>query len=91
MESRVQIITDSSCDLPPEVLAEYDIEVVPLVVNFGTEEFDDSKLTPDQYWTKAAEGQTGATDHLVSTLSCHTLLLFTGADHPRRGRGHHHR
>jgi DegV family protein with EDD domain len=61
MESNIQIITDSSCDLPPEVLQEYDIEVVPLIVNFGAEEFDDGEMTPDQYWTKAAEGQRART------------------------------
>jgi DegV family protein with EDD domain len=61
MESCIQIITDSSCDLPAEVLAEYEIEVVPLVVNFGGEEYPDSELSPDEYWAKAAEGQRART------------------------------
>jgi fatty acid-binding protein DegV len=30
----IKVITDSSCDLPDEILAEYDIEMIPLKVSF---------------------------------------------------------
>lgn len=34
----IKIITDNSCDLPPEILSRYNITVVPLRVRFGDEE-----------------------------------------------------
>ncbi len=41
MTSRVKIITDSSSDVPTDVLQALDIEVVPLTIRFGEEEFVD--------------------------------------------------
>ena len=37
----IGILTDSTCDLNQEILTKYDIEVVPLSVHFGEEEFQD--------------------------------------------------
>lgn len=34
---KIKIITDSTCDLSNKVIEEYDLEVVPLIVNFGEE------------------------------------------------------
>lgn len=51
----VRVVTDSSCDLPADVAAEHGIEVVPLTVRFGAEEFVDRiDLTPDQFWARCA-------------------------------------
>jgi DegV family protein with EDD domain len=33
----VRIVTDSTCDLPSEVIAEHKVTVVPLYINFGSE------------------------------------------------------
>lgn len=38
---RVKIVTDSTADLTPEILSQYEIEVVPLYVRFGDEIFAD--------------------------------------------------
>ena len=49
----VQIVTDSSCDLPEEVIAELNIKIVPLKIRFGDTEFVDRfELTTDQFWDK---------------------------------------
>ena len=49
----VRVVTDSSCDLPADVVAEHDIEVVPLTIRFGSEEFVDRvDLTPSQFWAR---------------------------------------
>lgn len=49
----VRIVTDSTCDLPPEVVAEHEIAVVPLYVNFGSESFrDGADLTRDQFYAR---------------------------------------
>ncbi len=41
MSNKVAILTDSTCDLGKELLQKYDIKVIPLHVNFGTESYQD--------------------------------------------------
>ena len=49
----VRIVTDSTCDLPPEVIAEHRIAVVPLYINFGAESYlDGVDLTRDQFYAR---------------------------------------
>ena len=51
----VRVVTDSSCDLPADVVAEHDIEVVPLTIRFGADELVDRvDLTPAQFWARCA-------------------------------------
>ena len=51
----IRIVTDSSCDLPADLVAKHSIEVVPLTVRFGEEEFVDRvDLTPEQFWARIA-------------------------------------
>lgn len=38
---KIKIITDSTCDLNQQIIDKYDIEVIPLVVNFGDESYFD--------------------------------------------------
>ena len=38
---QIRIVTDSTCDLPDEVLKEYNIAVAPLTVRFGQQSFKD--------------------------------------------------
>lgn len=37
----IKIVTDSTCDLPPEVFKQYDITVMPMRIHFGQETFLD--------------------------------------------------
>ena len=37
----IGIVTDSTCDLPEEIIAQYGIGVVPLFINFGEESYRD--------------------------------------------------
>ena len=61
----VQIVTDSSCDLPEEVIAELNIKIVPLKIRFGDTEFVDRfELTTDQFWEKCQ-----SIDELPSTAA----------------------
>lgn len=49
----VRIVTDSVADLPPEVVEELGITVIPLVLRFGAETYRDGvDLTPDQFYQK---------------------------------------
>lgn len=53
--ARIRVITDSSCDLPPALAEQYGIDIVPLTVRFGAEEFVDRRdLTPSQFWSRVA-------------------------------------
>lgn len=47
----VKIISDSTCDLSQELLEKYDIEIVPLHILLGEEEYEDGKsITPDEIY-----------------------------------------
>jgi fatty acid kinase fatty acid binding subunit len=49
----VRVVTDSSCDLPSNLVEVYGIEVVPLTIRFGTEELvDREELAPDEFWRR---------------------------------------
>lgn len=39
--SKIKLITDSTCDLPKKIIDEYDIEVIPLIINIGDESYLD--------------------------------------------------
>jgi DegV family protein with EDD domain len=54
MEQAIRIVTDSSCDLWPEEVEAFEIEVAPLVVHFGTKTYRDGELTVEEFWDKAA-------------------------------------
>ena len=51
----VRIVTDSACDLTDEEVAVHGIEVVPLSIRFGADEFEDrSELSVDAFYAKLA-------------------------------------
>lgn len=51
----VRIVTDSSCDLTDEEVAAHGIEVVPLSIRFGDEEYEDrSELSVESFYEKLA-------------------------------------
>lgn len=51
--SKIRIVTDSTADLPLEIIKQYNITVVPLRVNFGNESFLEGKdLSPKGFYEK---------------------------------------
>ncbi len=61
--SGIRIVTDSACDLTDEELTEYGIEMVPLTIRFGDEEFVDRvELSIAEFYRRLAES-----DHLPET------------------------
>jgi DegV family protein with EDD domain len=51
--SAVAIVTDSASDLPPDLAGSLGIRVVPLVVRFGTHEFQAGvDLSAEDFWTR---------------------------------------
>ncbi|MBS4026059.1 MAG: DegV family protein [Clostridia bacterium] len=60
----IRIVTDSTAYLSPEVISQYDISVVPLIVNFGDESFKEGeKYSNKEYYHKLK------TTNLVATTS----------------------
>lgn len=49
----IGLVTDSTCDIPMELLEKYQIQVVPLTVHFGEEFFIDRvTIQPEQFFKK---------------------------------------
>ena len=52
----IRIVTDSSCDIPADLTDLHRIEVVPLTIRFGAEEFVDRvELDPPSFWRRLAD------------------------------------
>ena len=55
----VKIISDSTCDLPKELVEKYDISIIPLHIVMGETEYEDGfGLTPDDIFTWADKNKT---------------------------------
>jgi len=53
--SGIRIVTDSAADLPSATAVEHGIEIVPLTIRFGEEEFVDGRdLSPKEFWSRCA-------------------------------------
>jgi len=52
---KIKIVSDSTCDLSPELIEENDIEIVPLLVNFGEESYQDLKEISTQLMYQKVE------------------------------------
>ena len=54
----VRIVSDSACDLPPELCKELGIEIVPLTIRFGDDELVDRvELTTESFWQRLANSK----------------------------------
>lgn len=54
---KIKIITDTTADLPKEVLEKYNIDVMPLMINFGEESYlDGVDITTDEVFKRIQEG-----------------------------------
>ena len=57
--NRVKIISDSTCDLSPELIAKYNIDILPLHILLGENEYEDGKnIAPDQIYAWSDEHKT---------------------------------
>jgi len=54
--SSVRIVTDSACDVPPALAAQYGIHVIPVYINFGLESYldDGVAITKEQFFARLA-------------------------------------
>ncbi len=49
----LRIVVDDACEVPADLAAQRGMPVVPLVVRFGEEVYDDGTITRDEFWAKA--------------------------------------
>ena len=57
--NRVKIISDSTCDLSPELIEKYNIDILPLHILLGENEYEDGKnIAPDQIYAWSDEHKT---------------------------------
>ena len=85
----VKVISDSTCDLSPELIERYNIDILPLHIVLGDQEFRDGvDITPDQIyqWSDAnkttpktsASSMDDAKEHLKPYLDQgYELVVFT--------------
>ncbi|MGB0113004.1 MAG: DegV family protein [Ilumatobacteraceae bacterium] len=55
----VRVVTDSACDLPAAIADEFDIDIVPLTIRFGSDEFvDRDELSVAEFWSRCVNSST---------------------------------
>lgn len=55
---KIKIITDTTVDLPSEVLEKYNIDAIPVLINFGEESYlDGIEITRDEVFQRIEEGE----------------------------------
>ncbi|MGE5423694.1 MAG: DegV family protein [Ignavibacteriales bacterium] len=53
MKERIALLTDSACDLPVEIINEFNINVLPLKIIYGNQEFNDRvDIQPDEVYSQ---------------------------------------
>jgi len=53
---KIALVTDSTCDLPQEMIDQYQINMLPLNINFGESHYlDKITIQPDQFYTLLKE------------------------------------
>ncbi|MGD2162508.1 MAG: DegV family protein [Anaerolineales bacterium] len=79
----IRIVTDSTCDLPDEVIEKYGITVVPLYINVGEEGYlDGVELTREQFYQRLPDWDpppTTATPSPDSFIDAYKKLKNEGA------------
>lgn len=75
---KIKIITDSTADLPKEIYEKYDIEVLPLLINFGEESYlDGVEITPKELFEKIEkEGNLPTTAQVIPNRFMHTYEKY---------------
>ena len=80
----IRIVTDSSCDLPDEILQRHRITVVPLTIRFGEEGFiDREELSIDDFWVRLSAAKDlpeTAAPSVARFQDVYRELSYAGAD-----------
>lgn len=82
---RVRIVTDSPSDVPPHLLEKYQIEVIPVYINFGAESYldNESSLPRAEFYRRLKIGHPMPTTAASSEGDAERLMrdILKDADH----------
>ena len=85
----VRIVTDSSCDLTDEEVAKHGVEVVPLSIRFGEDEYEDrSELSVEDFYAKLADASVLPETAAPAPGQVRGRVPSPAAGRRRRGRVH---
>lgn len=79
----IRIVTDSTCDLPPDIIEKYQVKVVPIYINIGKKEFlDGIDITRKEFYQQLpdmAEHPTTAVPSPLKFKAIYDSLAEEGA------------
>lgn len=76
----IKIITDSACDLSPQLLKELDVDVAPILVYLDQEEFlDGVNLMPEEMLRQMREGKVFKTSQIPPSVFRDKFLAYAKA------------
>jgi DegV family protein with EDD domain len=84
--SGYRIVSDATLDLPPQIVKEYDIRVIPMGINIGDTEYfhypDERELTIEDFYGKLKSGSTSHTSQITPAVfyECFEDILKEGMD-----------
>jgi DegV family protein with EDD domain len=64
----VKVIVDSSADLSPEVVSEFDIDIIPQVVTVAGQAYAETTITPEAFWELGKRGHPGTSQPPVGVF-----------------------
>ena len=80
----IKIVTDSTCDLPVDVIKKYDITVVPVYINLGDHSYRDGvDLDRRQFYQQLEKGRevpTTSSPSMETFVQTYTHLSSSGAE-----------
>jgi DegV family protein with EDD domain len=70
----IRVVTDSTCDLPAEIIQKYDISVIPLYINVGMQGYlDGVDITRQEFYQKLPVFPTQPTTAVPSAQKFHSV------------------
>ena len=80
----IKVVTDSTCDLPVQIIEQHDIHVMPMYINFGEMSFQDGvNITRQEFYTQLPQTDpfpTTAAPGIEQFVARYKQLMETGAD-----------
>jgi DegV family protein with EDD domain len=72
---KIKLITDSTCDLPIDIIKKYNIEVIPVLINFGEESYlDGVEITRDEIFERIERGDIFPTTAQITPIRFYEIF-----------------
>lgn len=71
----IAILTDSTCDIPEELVAEYDIQIIPQYIIWGDEQYRDRvEISPEEFYQRLEKETQKPTSSQATTFDFLTAI-----------------